>query len=158
MQNSVTDLYGNRVRVRACGICLLDDKILLINHKSLSESDFWAPPGGGISFGESAENCIVREFHEETGLTIRVDHYLFACEFITTPLHAIELFFKVTVLAGSLTRGTDPEMDDKSQIIQSVTFLSEADIKAMKTNTLHGLFKMVAKPAEILGLRGYFKL
>jgi 8-oxo-dGTP diphosphatase len=158
MQNSVTDLYGNQVRVRASGICLMDDKILLVNHKSLSENDFWAPPGGGISFGERAETCVVREFHEETSLTIKVDRYLFACEFIHAPLHAIELFFKVSVLAGSLTRGIDPEMDDKSQIIQGITFLSEADIKSMKTNTLHGLFKMASKPVEILDLRGYFKL
>ena len=156
--NTISDLYGNRLRVRASGICMKDEKILLINHSGLTKADFWAPPGGGISFGEKAESCVAREFKEETGLTIAVGQFLFACEFINHPLHAIELFFEVSILAGVETMGIDPEMDSKSQIIQEVRFVSEAEIKTMKHNTLHGLFQLAGKPLEILNLRGYFKL
>ena len=158
MQNSVSNLYGNRLRVRACGIFIKDGEILLINHKSLAESDFWAPPGGGISFGEKAETCLAREFKEETGLTINVGQFLFACEFIQSALHAIELFFEVSASEGGLKIGIDPEMEANNQIIQDVRFVSMAEIKTMKINSLHGLFQLVSNPEEILGLRGYFKL
>lgn len=132
--------------------------MLLINHKNLTESDFWAPPGGGISFGESAEACVIREFEEETGLTISVDHYLFACEYIHNPLHAIELYFKVTSKVGLPKMGFDPEMDAKNQIIKEIQYVSEAEIKTMKINVLHGMFQLTSNPDEILNLRGYFKL
>jgi 8-oxo-dGTP diphosphatase len=158
MQNSISHLYGKQLRVRACGICVKGEATLLVNHKFEAESDFWAPPGGGISFGERAEDCLSREFKEETGLTINVGQFLFACEFIRPPLHAIELFFEVSVLEGELKIGIDPEMDGNNQIIQDTRFVSMAEIKTMKTNSLHGLFQLVSKPEEILGLRGYFKL
>ena len=132
--------------------------MLLVNHKYLAEADFWVPPGGGISFGEKAEDCLVREFKEETGLTINVGQFLFACEFIQSPLHAIELFFEVSAPEGEVKLGIDPEMGDNNQIIQEARFVSMAEIKTMKTNSLHGLFQLVSKPEQILGLRGYFKL
>lgn len=158
MTDPIADLYGNRLRVRACGICIQAEKILLINHKYLAENDFWAPPGGGILVGERAETCVVREFMEETSLTISVDKFLFGCEFINAPLHAVELFFEVSILAGVPKKGVDPEMGQKNQIIQDLRFISEADIKTMKPNTFHGLFRLVTKPSEILHLSGYFKL
>lgn len=158
MQSPIPDLYGNRLRIRACGICIQEEKILLINHKYLTESDFWAPPGGGILVGEEAEACVVREFMEETNLTISVTKFLFACEFIKAPLHAVELFFEVSIQAGVLKKGADPEMGKKTQIIQDLKFISEAEIKTMKPNTFHGLFQFVSKPSEILHLSGYFKL
>ena len=45
-----------------------DGKILL--HKR-SDFNIWAFPGGGAEEGESAEDCIVREVFEETGLKIK---------------------------------------------------------------------------------------
>jgi 8-oxo-dGTP diphosphatase len=158
MQNSINDLYGNRLRVRACGICIQNEKLLLVNHISLTAGDFWAPPGGGISFAEKAETCISREFKEETGLSVKVGQFLFACEFIKPPLHAIELFFEVFAETTAPVTGIDPEMSEQNQIIQEVRFVSEAEIKTMDPDTLHGLLRLASKPSEILHLRGYFKL
>ncbi len=158
MRDSVAELYGNRLRIRASGICVEQGMILLVNHNSLTATDFWAPPGGGIHFGERAEDCVKREFLEETGMVVSIKRFLFAGEFIQPPLHAIELFFEVSRQAGKLKKGKDPEMGTKTQIITEVKFVSPEEIKNKEANTLHGLFRLVENPAEILDLSGYFKL
>ena len=158
MKNPVHETYGNQLRVRACGICVQDERMLLINHSDITENDFWSPPGGGISFGEPATDCLIREFKEETGLNIQVGEFLFACEFIKAPLHAIEFFFSVTIKSGTLKTGTDPEMNPGKQIIREAKFLSWWEIQNMKPQSIHGAFSLVDNPAKITGLRGYFKV
>ena len=57
-------------RVAAYGIIKQDDKILLcrISDAVPHSVGKWTLPGGGIEFGESPEQAMVREVFEETGL------------------------------------------------------------------------------------------
>lgn len=158
MRNPVHELYGKKLRLRACGLCVREESLLLINHTFITEGDFWAPPGGGIEFGETAEACIKREFKEETGLEIDVGKFLFACEFIKEPLHAIELFFEVNPVWGSLKLGTDPEAGENLQILREVRFIPWREIREIKPEHLHGIFNFSPQPSKIMELRGYFKL
>ena len=64
----IDKIYGNRVRVRTCGIYWKDNMILMVNHLGLGPANFWAPPGGGVEYGESLTRALEREFEEETGL------------------------------------------------------------------------------------------
>lgn len=52
-------------------VCYLkkDDKILMIKFSKKWEN-VYAPPGGKFEKGESPLDCIIREFKEETGLTL----------------------------------------------------------------------------------------
>ena len=62
---------GSRLLMVVGGRAVLensDGQILL--HKR-SDFNVWAFPGGGAEEGESAEDCIVREVFEETGLKIK---------------------------------------------------------------------------------------
>jgi 8-oxo-dGTP diphosphatase len=155
MTNPVQEFYGNRLRVRACGLCVVDNELLLVNHEHLGNGNFWAPPGGGVELGEQIDQCLVREFHEETGLAIEPKEFLFATEFISLPLHAIEFFFRVEKTGGTLKRGSDPEMKNQ---IRDVQFISWSVLKSSSPNSLHGIFQKVPEPSKIMGLRGYFKL
>ncbi len=157
MKESVQNIYGHRLRVRACGICVEGDSILLANHSGITDGNFWAPPGGGIEFGESASDCLKREFEEETGLKIEVCDFLFACELIIGPLHAIELFFKVNLIGGVLQTGSDPE-SGSDQILQEVAFLTWQELNELKMDEIHGIFKIPKEKCEISQIRGYFKL
>jgi 8-oxo-dGTP diphosphatase len=133
MNPNIINQYGNQLRIRVCGICVQEDKILLINHAGMNESgDFWSPPGGGLEFGETIEECLKREFLEETNCEISVGKFLIVNEFIGLPLHAIELFYEVKIINGTPTKGTDPEME--LQIIKDLDWIAFEEIKKLSVN------------------------
>lgn len=140
--------------MRVCGLCWTGDALLLVNHRGLTASDFWAPPGGGLEFGESAEASLQREFLEETGLIVKPLSFQFACEFVRPPLHAVELFFEVTPESGSLRAGYDPELP----LITDVKYLTYTEWDSLPIDQRHGLFSLVRSAEELKRLRGFFRI
>lgn len=129
MHQEAVSLYGNHLRVRVCGVYIYENKILLIKHHALQEDGFfWAPPGGGLQFGETMEAALKREFIEETGLNIEAGELITVTEYLSLPLHAVELFFRVKVTDGVLTQGKDPEISAENQLISEVKMLSLTEI------------------------------
>lgn len=157
MSGSVYQTFGNKLRVRVCGLCVENNQLLMVNHAGITAGDFWAPPGGGLQFGETVEACLKREFLEETGLDIEIQDLLFTCEVIRLPLHAVEMFFTTKVKHGKLMRGIDPEME-QGQIIQDVKFVPWAKIDGLNPASKHGIFSFVSGSSKILDLRGHLKL
>lgn len=138
MSETVITHFGNKLRTRICGILIHDNKLLMMKHKSINPSGyFYSPPGGGLEFGETMQNCLKREFLEETSLNITVESFLFINEFLAKPLHAIEFFFEVKTLNLNFILGSDPELDSKNQIIQRLELLSLAEIKKLPLDTYH---------------------
>ena len=154
VNSQIENLYGNKVRVRISGLCWQNEKLLLVNHRGLAEGDFWAPPGGGLEFGESVDACLRREFLEETGLQIHTGRFLFGCEFLRNPLHAIELFFEATAAAGALRTGDDPELP----MIEEVQFMGPSQICALPSEARHAIFGRVPAPEELKTLNGFFRI
>lgn len=157
VQNEVHRAYGNQLRVRSCGICIEEGTILLVNHQGLRPGFFWAPPGGGIQFGESAVQAVVREFREETHLEVAAGEFLFASEYRHDPLHAIELFFEVKRIGGTARLGSDPE-NPELRVVDAVRWIPLAELENWRPEEIHGIFQFCQKPAEILHLRGFFTL
>lgn len=158
IQEKIIDKYGNKLRVRIGGICIENGKILLVNHQSLNkEGDFWSPPGGGMDYGQSAEENLKREFLEETGLKIEVERFLFVHEYLAPPLHAIELMFEVRRIEGQLQTGYDPEMSSDEQIIRNVRFIAEDELRELDRNTVHQMFRNNESLEELVKLNGYYK-
>lgn len=93
---------GNQqIMVRTRVVIFDDDGRILVQHHSSSKPDFYRLPGGGVRFREKAEDCIVREILEETGLDTRVDRLLWVRDFLDQlQYHSIELFFLATVIDG----------------------------------------------------------
>lgn len=147
--------FGNQLRVRVSGILIKEDKILLIKHTSLGKKGiFWSPPGGGLNFGESVNDCLKREFYEETGLTIEVKKFLFVHEFLHPPLHAIELFFLVTSISPDFQIGKDPELSHKDQIILDVKFFSGEEIRKEDPEIMHSILQkedLLSSPEKLKG-------
>lgn len=157
IQEKIIEQFGNKLRIRVCGLCIEEEKILLVNHHSLNENgDFWGPPGGGMDFGQSAEENLKREFLEETGLVVEIERFLFVHEYLSPPLHAIELIFKVKRTKGELKIGYDPEMGSDEQIIKSIRFIPFEKIIELGKNKVHQMFFNVHKISKIAELKGYF--
>ena len=158
IREKIIDEYGNKLRVRVCGLCIENRKILLVNHQSLSkQGDFWSPPGGGMDYGQSAHENLKREFLEETGLNIEVERFLFVHEYLAPPLHAIELMFSVRRINGELQTGFDPEMNGDDQIIQNVRFIAEDELRCLDQNTLHQMLRKVNSLEDLVKFQGYYR-
>jgi 8-oxo-dGTP diphosphatase len=48
------------------------DRILLVKRGTVVFKGFWALPGGRVDAGETAEQAVVREVKEETGLNVEI--------------------------------------------------------------------------------------
>lgn len=156
-KESVNRKFGGKVRVRVGGILIENDQILLLKHEGVGKKEYlWSPPGGGIEFGDDAEENLKREFFEETGLIIHVYELLFVNEFMNDKIHAIELFFKVKKTGGILKLGKDPEMENQ-QILSDLAFFDENKLINTENDYLHNMFIGINKPQEVLNLKGYFK-
>lgn len=143
MDQEIINHYGNQLRVRVCGVCLENNRMLLINHSGINDSgEFWSPPGGGLQFGETIEECLKREFLEETNTIISVGKLITVREMINLPLHAIEFFYSVKIESGRVKKGSDPEME--TQIIKDIQWLNLEEVLKKNegnfTNILPKLF------------------
>ena len=59
-------------RIPCVGAIITDDagRLLLIQRGHQPEAGRWSLPGGRVEAGESDEQALVRELHEETGLSV----------------------------------------------------------------------------------------
>jgi 8-oxo-dGTP diphosphatase len=105
-------------RVGSYGICRnADGWVLLARNSDLSEfPGQWTLPGGGVEQGEHPDDAVVREFAEETGLSVRIDTLRTVTADVvrlpTGPLeHTDRLVYDVSVIGGSLRAETGGTTD-----------------------------------------------
>ena len=138
LKDTIQRQYGQKIRVRVCGLLVTGQGLLLAGLQGLiPEGNFWIPPGGGLEFGETLHQALQREFSEETGLAVNVHELLRLHQFIKPPLHALEFFFRVTHTGGSLVTGSDPELNSAVQLIKEVRFFQLEELKQMPADCLH---------------------
>lgn len=72
-------------------------KILLLRRNKEPEAGRWSIPGGAIEYGEKAEDALIREMREETGIKCGISLFLGFCNYILPDMHKhwISLFFIV---------------------------------------------------------------
>jgi ADP-ribose pyrophosphatase YjhB (NUDIX family) len=86
-----------------------DKKILLVRHKK-GNRQYWALPGGRLDYGETFQECAVRELKEETGLDIKVDRFVYLAEAIAPDRarHIVNICLTAHVTGGTLHLGNEP--------------------------------------------------
>ena len=58
------------------GVCICDGKVLLARHTYGNGNGMLIIPGGYVKFGETPEETLVREYMEETGVTVKAGKLL----------------------------------------------------------------------------------
>ncbi|TGK31719.1 NUDIX hydrolase [Leptospira gomenensis] len=116
---------GMRVRVAAL-IFNSRNEILLIQQKK-KDSYYWLLPGGGIEFGESAEEALRRELAEELSLDMKSATFLLLNESIEPggKRHLIQLVFSVNV------KKEIPELNLNEKAITGFGYFSPAAVREM---------------------------
>ncbi|MGK5680861.1 NUDIX hydrolase [Actinoplanes sp. URMC 104] len=110
-------------RVGAYGICRDEaGRVLLARNSALSSfPGLWTLPGGGVEQGEHPDHTVVREFEEETGLSVRVD----ALHTVTADVfrlpggeleHTDRVVYDVSVTGGTLR----PEASGTTELVEWV--------------------------------------
>ena len=117
-------------RVGAYAVCRRGDEVLLVRASSQTTVEGrWFLPGGGLRFGEDPVVGVLRELHEETGLTGRSPRLVMA----TSDLHErlmggrlcmVRLIYAVDVEDGALV----PEADGTSDEVRWVPL---AEVEAL---------------------------
>ncbi len=100
------------IRLATRAIILQENRLLLVNAFPDGESDLWCAPGGGAEMGSSLPDNLIREVHEETGLTVAVGAPCLINEFHNPEdeFHQVDIFFRCQVTAGQLRDDwRDPE-------------------------------------------------
>jgi 8-oxo-dGTP diphosphatase len=63
-------MEAKTTKVTADAVIIREGKLLLVRRGIEPFKGFWALPGGHLEEGESVEEAVVREAHEETGLQV----------------------------------------------------------------------------------------
>ncbi len=109
------------------GVCIRDGKVLLGRHTYGSGNGKLIIPGGYVKFGETPEEALIREFEEETGVTVNPEK-LVGIRFNTKDWYAV---FKVSYVEGEARS----DGDENSEVIWM-----NVD-EALKDETVPGLTK-----------------
>ncbi|KZE69253.1 DNA mismatch repair protein MutT [Fictibacillus phosphorivorans] len=83
----------NEIHVVVKAVIEAEEKVLIVKRSDDDEigAGTWEFPGGKIEFEEEIEAALIREVKEETGLSVTVDHILYATSFFTDPLRKVVL-------------------------------------------------------------------
>lgn len=124
------DLFGNehqrelknfKFRASAYGVLIENGKILLKRHPAIEKFDL---PGGGIELDETIHEGLVREFKEETGLSVEIGKLLFVEDSFFTyngeDAHGILIFYEVKKIGGTLTTNKEDSVEVKYLDVDSL--------------------------------------
>ncbi|MDE3064042.1 MAG: NUDIX domain-containing protein [Acidobacteriota bacterium] len=103
--------------VRAYGVLIQAGQVLLVRSSNpRHDPPLWWLPGGGIDFGEAPETTVLREFREETGLTVRDPELLIVTSDLRRrpngdQIHTVRVSYTVSLTGGELTHEVDGTTD-----------------------------------------------
>jgi 8-oxo-dGTP diphosphatase len=124
-----------------------DGEILLVRHKKGNQR-YWVLPGGRLEYGETFEECAMREVKEETGLEVEMERFLYLSEAIAPDRsrHIVNIFIKAKVVGGTMKLGDEPvlagvEFVRLEELAQMTLFppVSDEIVESLSSNSNKGI-------------------
>ena len=99
----------NTVRAGSAAVVQNKEGKILLGKRSVFPIGMWVLPGGGINFGETSKDAVVREVREETGLLIEPIKLIKVHELInvSNKAHRIIFFYLAKVASGDIKPSED---------------------------------------------------
>ena len=99
----------------------------------LKNAGRWTLPGGGLDFGESLEEGLMREVFEETGFHVlvgqMVSHHSGLWQLPERDIHSFQFLFDAKIESGELTHETNGSTDLVEWVeLGSITDMNSVDI------------------------------
>ncbi len=125
---------GRPLRLAARAVILQNDRLLLVNAYPGHKGALWCAPGGGVEKHSSLKDNLIREIHEECGLTISVGAPCLINEFhdADADFHQVDLFFRCTIESGAL----DDSWQDPENVVDTRRFVSRAEMAQLSFRPL----------------------
>ena len=116
-------------RLAVRGLILRNGRLLLVNAYK-GRDDLWTAPGGGVEPHRTLPDNLIRDVHEETGLTVTVGALALVNEFHDPdgPFHQVDLYFRCEVTGG------DPDADwsDPEGIVSQRRWVGRTEIGTLR--------------------------
>lgn len=122
-------LRPSPIRLAVRGIVLHEGRLLLVNTWP-GRTDFWSAPGGGALLHHSLPENLIREIHEETGLTVTVGSPCLVNEFHDPEgvFHQVDIFFRCTLAMGD----PDGEWIDPEGVVSQHIWVTRAELAQLR--------------------------
>lgn len=103
-----------RPKVGVGVIVVRDEQVLLLKRQNSHGHGTWAPPGGHLEYGESFDECAIRETYEETGLVIASPTFRAITNdvFVEEEKHYITIWVETVSTSGEVVIHSAREMSD----------------------------------------------
>ncbi len=103
---------SNEPRVGTALIITKNNRVLLMRRKSPHGEGTWSTPGGHLDFGESPEECAIREVREEVGLQASDVKFRAITNdiFASTGKHYLTIWMETTLFSGEPTINAPDEV------------------------------------------------
>ena len=102
---------GKVIPTTRVSVIVINDErqILLVRHRKGSRH-YWVLPGGRLEYGETFDECAVRELKEETGLEVACDKLIYLSEAIAPDRsrHIVNVYVTAHVTGGTMRLGDEP--------------------------------------------------
>ena len=119
--------------VVTAGIIERDGKILIAQRKKGSRLEYkWELPGGKLEEGETPEECLVRELHEEFGVETRVKSFFGESKYTYSHISIEMQAYKVEYLGGEFKLNSHEQIKWVSPSEMQLYDFAEADKPIVK--------------------------
>jgi len=119
-------------RIRAAGLIVEADRILLLRHRTPgTERDWWIPPGGGLMPEDAGVlDTARREIFEETGLSASVSRVAYVNEWrqASTGIHHMEFFVPVDGYSGEPSLHQIRHDEIEAQFIKEIRWIARSEL------------------------------